>query len=371
MLLRSIKMLIAVVLLLMIIMNQSSEGLIFISKKEDVVFRKMTTSESSVLGMLPPTRSFSMNTPLYSQSATSSSSSNSSSITPTKSQSDFIESNVTSQQSAYFKQHIYFMNLAIQEAQRAQQQGEVPIGALVVQKQKQQQDQLQNQKHPEDVQRGKSVVVFDEDNNIQIIQLNSNDTDDGLDLGDTTKNMQIFSSSFRILSRARNSVEQKQDASAHAELIALRTAARTINNWRLQDCILYTTLEPCPMCLAAAQAFRIDEIVYGAPDLRLGAVQTYMKLLDDYQHPYHTISSVVPGVLEDTSAGLLRDFFRSRRKQTKQQQPQPQQQHEHIQREWLKSVSIFMIVVKKLLMFPISLWKGLKGRIKSERRSTR
>jgi tRNA(adenine34) deaminase len=125
---------------------------------------------------------------------------------------------------------------------------------------------------------------------------------------------------FQVLSQACNSMESTNDASAHAELLAMRKAAKKIGNWRLLNSTLYSTLEPCPMCLAAAQAFRIEEIVYGAPDLRLGAIETYMRMLD-YNHPMHNIDLIVPGVLKEESADMMREFFRGRRTHTKRNPP--------------------------------------------------
>ena len=162
-----------------------------------------------------------------------------------------------------------------------------------------------------------------------------------------------------------NVISRNHDAAAHAELLALRDAARVLKNWRLRDCVLYSTLEPCPMCLAAAQAFRVEQIVYGAPDTRLGAHVTFMKLLDDYQHPYHTIQSVVPGVLDDESAGMLRDFFRSRRKEQEELKQKLKQHGEQQSREnqsirpGLRTMirSTCSIVTKKLGALPSLLWK--------------
>merc|ERR1740124_465574 len=76
---------------------------------------------------------------------------------------------------------------------------------------------------------------------------------------------------FRILATAHNQIETTHDASAHAELLTLRRAASRLHNWRLPpDTTLYTTLEPCPMCLAASRAFRVGRVVYGATDRKLG-----------------------------------------------------------------------------------------------------
>jgi len=124
---------------------------------------------------------------------------------------------------------------------------------------------------------------------------------------------------FEIVSRGRNLVETRSDASAHAELQAMRKAALSMKNWRLLNTTLYSTLEPCPMCLAAAQAFRCKSVVYGAPDLRLGAVKTHIKLLEMAKHPYHDIEAS-GNVLEEESATMMKDFFRERRKQNRKGQ---------------------------------------------------
>ena len=121
-----------------------------------------------------------------------------------------------------------------------------------------------------------------------------------------------------ILSYGQNQIETNHDASAHAEAQSLRSAAKNIQNWRLLNATLYSTLELCPMCLSAAQAFRVKRIVYGAPDLRLGAIETYMNLLD-YPHPFHGSDAmeVVGGVRAEEAKTLLVDFFRARRKMGK------------------------------------------------------
>lgn len=120
---------------------------------------------------------------------------------------------------------------------------------------------------------------------------------------------------YEVLSEQHNNVEKRFDASAHAELLALREAAATIQSWRLINTTLYSTLEPCPMCLSAAQAFRVQHIAYGAPDLRLGACGTFLDLLSVAQHPFHNISKVTSGICAEESAQILRSFFRRRRKE--------------------------------------------------------
>ena len=106
------------------------------------------------------------------------------------------------------------MQMAIREAENAARRGEVPIGAVIVA----------------------------EDNST-------------------------------ILGRSHNLVNTNQDPTAHAEILAIRSAAKGIDNWRLLGATLYCTLEPCAMCLSAIQAARVRRVVYGAPDLRLGAVR--------------------------------------------------------------------------------------------------
>jgi len=122
--------------------------------------------------------------------------------------------------------------------------------------------------------------------------------------------------SFIILSAAHNMVEKLFDASDHAELLALRSGGKSIRNWRLYNTTLYSTLEPCPMCLSACQAFRVKSIVYGARDIRLGAVESYLRLLDKNvcsAHPFHPNISVISGIRANECSDLIRDFFRKRR----------------------------------------------------------
>ena len=121
----------------------------------------------------------------------------------------------------------------------------------------------------------------------------------------------LVSPTGEVIAAARNQVETLSDASAHAEMLCLREAARKTQNWRLHGATMYCTLEPCAMCLAAMQAFRIERLVYGAPDLRLGAVESWVELLE-HRHPFHTLD-VRGGVLADDAATMMREFFASRR----------------------------------------------------------
>ena len=115
-----------------------------------------------------------------------------------------------------------------------------------------------------------------------------------------------------VLSVAANEREATQDPTAHAELLALREAARRLEGWRLTGCTLYSTLEPCPMCAGAAYAARISRLVYAATDPKAGFAGTLYDLPADSRlnHTFQTEQ----GLLETEAAELLRNFFKTRRK---------------------------------------------------------
>lgn len=115
-----------------------------------------------------------------------------------------------------------------------------------------------------------------------------------------------------IVGRGFNRPIGEHDPSAHAEIQALRDAARTLQNYRLSGCDLYVTLEPCPMCAGAIQHARIRRLVYGASDPKTGACGSIVDLFADKRLAPHT--TVTAGVLADESAALLRAFFAERRK---------------------------------------------------------
>ena len=167
------------------------------------------------------------------------------------------------------------MNQALAEAKNAGQRGEVPIGAIVVHN----------------------------------FTLDNEEVITSVDWSEIT-NTSSDSIYYVIESRASNQVEQNFNAAAHAELLALQQAAHKRQNWRLLGSTLYSTLEPCPMCLAASLAFRVDQVVYGAPDLRLGAIVTNPT---NNPHPFHNFSNIVGDIRRNESADLLRSFFRQRR----------------------------------------------------------
>lgn len=147
--------------------------------------------------------------------------------------------------------HDGFMKEAIQEARRAQEIGEVPIGAVVVK-------------------------------------------------GD------------RIVGRGHNLRETDQDPTLHAEMVAIRQAANQLGSWRLNDCSLYVTLEPCPMCAGAILLSRIKRVVYGAMDPKGGCAGSLMNLLQDERFNHQ--SEVVDGWMRDECSALLSDFFRELRR---------------------------------------------------------
>jgi tRNA(adenine34) deaminase len=123
----------------------------------------------------------------------------------------------------------------------------------------------------------------------------------------------VLVSGGKILSRAHNLVETLQDATAHAEVLCLRAASQVIENWRLVDVTLYSTLEPCSMCAGAMFLSRISTLVWGARDKRHGAHGSWVNLLDQ-SHPIHQLQ-VRRGVLEEEASVLMVNFFRSRRRE--------------------------------------------------------
>lgn len=147
--------------------------------------------------------------------------------------------------------HEFFMKMALEEAKKAYSCNEVPVGAVVV-------------------HQGK------------------------------------------VIASGYNQVESKKDASFHAELIALKKAAEVLQNWRLQECILYCTLEPCSMCAGAMFLFRIPHLVWAAPDIRHGSNGSIVDLFS-VPHPIHRVS-VTKGVLQEESSQLLKEFFQKRRR---------------------------------------------------------
>jgi tRNA(adenine34) deaminase len=115
-----------------------------------------------------------------------------------------------------------------------------------------------------------------------------------------------------IIGRGHNLRETTGDPTAHAEMIAIREASEHLNAWRLLNCTLYVTLEPCPMCAGAIVQSRIERVVYGTGDPKAGCAGTLMNLLQESR--FNHMAEVVPNVLQEESARLLTDFFRGLRK---------------------------------------------------------
>lgn len=147
-----------------------------------------------------------------------------------------------------------YMQIALKEAEKAEKKGEVPIGAVIVHEDK-------------------------------------------------------------VIATGYNHRETTQTTLSHAELIAIEKANKVLNSWRLEDCILYVTLEPCPMCAGAIVQSRIKRVVYGASDPKAGCAGTLMNLLqeDKFNHQVEVTS----GVLKEECSALLSDFFRQLRKEKK------------------------------------------------------
>src|SRR3954468_5730408 len=117
----------------------------------------------------------------------------------------------------------------------------------------------------------------------------------------------------RIIARAYNQVELLKDATAHAEMLALTQAEAAVGDWRLTDCDLYVTKEPCAMCAGALVHTRIRRLIFGCADPSAGAAGSMMNLL---QMPtLNHRSDIASGVLQDECAAILQDFFRKRRAQ--------------------------------------------------------
>ena len=145
----------------------------------------------------------------------------------------------------------FFMRAALEEARAADREGEVPVGAVIV---------LQG----------------------------------------------------RIIAAAHNQREQLNDPTAHAEMIAITQAAAELQSWRLDECDLYVTLEPCPMCAGAVVLGRLRRVVYGATDPKAGAAQSLFHLLDDERLNHRC--EVLGGVLAEPCGRVLTEFFQRQRR---------------------------------------------------------
>jgi tRNA(adenine34) deaminase len=123
----------------------------------------------------------------------------------------------------------------------------------------------------------------------------------------------------QIIAHGSNEVEGKHDATAHAELLALRKAAKKLGRWRLKGCTLYVTLEPCAMCAGALVQSRIDRLVFACRDPKFGACGSILDVLGE-QRLNHRVE-VTAGILSGESRVLLLGFFRARRKKRAERWP--------------------------------------------------
>jgi tRNA(adenine34) deaminase len=119
----------------------------------------------------------------------------------------------------------------------------------------------------------------------------------------------------RVVGRGRNACERLQDPTAHAEMLAITAAASTLGSWRLEECQLFVTLEPCPMCMGAALNARIAEVIYAAPEPKSGACGSCVDLSSPPGFNHAITVQVGPFAAE--ASQLLKDFFRRRREEKK------------------------------------------------------
>ena len=133
-----------------------------------------------------------------------------------------------------------------------------------------------------------------------------------LDEGEVPVGAVIVGPSGAVIGRGRNAIERLSDATAHAEILAIGAAAQHQKTWRLNGCTLYVTLEPCIMCLGAIAASRIERVVYAAPDPRLGAVES-TPCREQILATYRVYPTVESGLMAAECGELLKSFFRKLR----------------------------------------------------------
>ena len=137
------------------------------------------------------------------------------------------------------------------------------------------------------------------------------EADRALSTGDVPVGAVVLDPDGQVVAAARNEREAVGDPTAHAEVLALRAAATALGQWRLSGCTLVVTLEPCTMCAGALVLARVDRVVYGAADPKAGAVGSLWDVVRDRRLNHRP--EVVPGVLEQECAEVLRAFFADRR----------------------------------------------------------
>lgn len=117
----------------------------------------------------------------------------------------------------------------------------------------------------------------------------------------------------KVIARAHNLREKKQQATAHAEILAIEKACKKLGTWRLEDCVLYVTLEPCAMCTGATILSRIKHVVFGAKDPKGGCVESCIEMYK--QQGFNHYPTYESGILEEECSKILSDFFKEKRKQ--------------------------------------------------------
>ena len=123
----------------------------------------------------------------------------------------------------------------------------------------------------------------------------------------------IINPAGEIIAEGENRRERDRDPTAHAEIVAIRAAGADLNNWHLDRCTLYVTLEPCPMCAGAIVAARLGLLVYGADDPKTGSVRTVLNIPDSAASNHKL--TVIGGILEADCRQQLQEWFRSKRKE--------------------------------------------------------
>ena len=134
---------------------------------------------------------------------------------------------------------------------------------------------------------------------------------EALSSGDVPIGAIVISPDGEVIGEGRNERELKSDPSAHAEIVALREAGEKLKNWRLDECTIVVTLEPCAMCAGAIAQSKIARVVFGAWDDKAGAVGSVWDVLRDPRAPHR--SEVISGILEKECAALLTNFFKAQR----------------------------------------------------------
>ncbi len=122
----------------------------------------------------------------------------------------------------------------------------------------------------------------------------------------------VLTKEGQIIARAFNAMEEKQDPTAHAELLCIQKGAEKMGSWRLLDTILYTTLEPCVMCGGAILLSRLKKVIWAAPDIRHGSHGSWVNLFEK-KHPTHSLE-IIGGLCQEEAAHLMRFFFKKQRR---------------------------------------------------------